>query len=63
MAHFRGDGMQTLGQALREKNLEKKVELIESALVLHFRELEHMFENLGVENFCRKGIEDLKKEE
>ena len=62
MAHFRGDGGRKLEEAIREKDLRRKVELMEDALVLHFAELEQVFEHLGPENFDAYGLKKLGEE-
>ena len=62
MAHYRGDGGKTLDQAVREKNLGRKVELIIDALILQNRELEHTLGHLGPENFDEYGLRKLGEE-
>lgn len=62
MAHYRGDGGKTLDEAVREKNLSRKVELILDALVLQERELNHVFAHLGPENFDEYGLRKLGEE-
>ena len=59
MAFFRGDGMRCIEQGIREKDLARKVGLIEDGLVLHFRELEQVFNTLGLENFSELGLREL----
>lgn len=62
MAHFRGDGGQKLEEAIREKDLRRKVELLEDGLVLHLAELERVLEHLGPENFDAYGLKKLGEE-
>lgn len=62
MAHFRGDGGRKLEEAVREKDLGRKVELLEDALVLHLAELERVLGHLGVENFDEYGLRKLGEE-
>lgn len=62
MAHFRGDGGGKLEEAIREKDLGRKVELLEDALVLHLAELERVLEHLGPENFDAYGLKKLGEE-
>ena len=59
MAHYRGDGEKTLSAAIREKELGRKVEMLIEALLLHFRELQHVMEHLGAENFDEAGLREL----
>lgn len=62
MAHFRGDGGRKLEEAIREPNLQRKVELMEDALVMHLAELERVLEHLGPENFDAYGLKKLGEE-
>ena len=62
MAHFRGDGGRKLEEAIREKDLRRKVELLEDGLVLHLAELERVLEHLGPENFDAYGLKKLGEE-
>ena len=62
MAIYRGDGARLLSQAVREKDLRRKVDLMEQGLLLHFRELEQVFQNLGSENFNALAFKELAKE-
>lgn len=62
MAHYRGDGERLLDQAIREPDVREKVELLVDGLLLHFRELEHVLQNLGTENFNQLGIKEIAEE-
>lgn len=62
MSHWRGDGERLLGEAIRETNLNRKVELLIDANLLMHRELEHVMQNLGPENFSVRGLEEMRKE-
>lgn len=62
MAIYRGDGRELLGQAIREKDLARKVELMERGLLLHFTELERVLSNLGSENFNHLMFKELAQE-
>ncbi len=61
MAHWMGDGEKALDQAIREKDLKRKVELLEDALILHFRELNQVLSNLGIENFSALGLREIRE--
>lgn len=61
MAYFRGDGVALLDQAIRETDLRRKVELMENGLILHFRELEQVLQDLGPENFSRQGLSEIRE--
>lgn len=63
MAHWRGDGERALGEAVRERNLERKVELLIEANLLLYRELEFVMSNLGTENFCALGLKEIREGE
>lgn len=62
MAIYRGDGARMLKEAVREKDLTRKVELMEQGLLLHFTELERVLSNLGVENFNCLMFKEMAKE-
>lgn len=62
MATFRGDGGKLLTEAIREQDLRRKVDLMEQGLLLHFRELEQVLQNLGIENFNALAFKELAKE-
>lgn len=62
MAHWRGDGERLLGDAVREKNLARKVELLIEANLLLYRELAYVFAALGLENFSALGLKEMKEE-
>lgn len=62
MAIYRGDGAKLLSQAIREKDLRRKVELMEQGLLLHFGELEKALSNLGAENFNALAFRELAQE-
>lgn len=62
MATYRGDGRELLGQAIREKDLARKVELMEQGLLLHFTELERVLSNLDVKNFNCLMFKEMAKE-
>ena len=62
MAIYRGDGRELLGQAIREKDLARKVELMEQGLLIHFQELDQVLSNLGVENFNCLIFKEMAKE-
>lgn len=62
MAHWRGDGERLLGDAVREKDLSRKVELLVEANLLLYRELEYVMEHLGPENFSVLGLKEMKEE-
>lgn len=62
MAIYRGDGARMLSQAVREQDLRRKVDLMEQGLLLHFRELEQVLQNLGSENFNALAFKELAKE-
>ena len=62
MAIYRGDGSRMLKEAVREKNLQRKVELMEQGLLLHFQELEQVLSNLGSENFNHLMFRELARE-
>ena len=61
MAHWMGDGEKILDQAIRTKDLSRKVELLEDALILHFRELNQVLSNLGIENFSELGLREIRE--
>lgn len=63
MAHWRGDGEKMLAEAVREPDPMKKLDKLEETLLLHFRELGYVLENLGPENFSPTGLEKLRKED
>lgn len=63
MAHWRGDGERLLGEAVRERNPERKVELLIEANLLLYRELEFVLSNLGTENFCTLGLKEIREGE
>lgn len=62
MATYRGDGERMLDQAVRERDLAQKVELLIDGLILHFRELEQVMTHLGIENFDEHGLRKLAEE-
>lgn len=62
MAYWRGDGERLLGDAIRERELNRKVELLIEANLLLYRELAYVFTALGVENFSSLGLKELKEE-
>lgn len=61
MAHYRGDGRKKLTEAIREQDPGRKVDALVQALQLHFMELQHVMEHLGVENFDELGLRELKE--
>lgn len=61
MAFYRGDGQRALEQAVKERDPQKKVELMIDAMNLHFREMEHVLQNLGVENFGELGLREIRE--
>lgn len=61
MANWMGDGEKLLDQAIRTKDLSRKVELLEDALILHFRELNQVLSNLGIENFSELGLREIRE--
>lgn len=61
MAIYRGDGVRLLENAVWEKNLERKVELLIDTMNLHFRELEYVLSALGVENFSELGLKEIRE--
>ena len=61
MAHYRGDGRKKLTEAIREQDPGRKVDALVQALLLHFMELQHVMEHLGVENFDELGLRELKE--
>lgn len=63
MAHYRGDGERFLEEAIREKEPGRKLDLIINALLLHFRELEHVLRSLGTENFSELGLREIRGDE
>lgn len=63
MAHYRGDGERILEEAIREKEPGRKLDLIINALLLHFRELEHVLRSLGTENFSELGLKEIRGDE
>lgn len=62
MAIYRGDGARMVKEAIREKDLRRKVELMEQGLLLHFQELDQVLSNLGVENFNCLIFKEMAKE-
>ena len=62
MAIYRGDGARLLSQAVKEQDLRRKVDLMEQGLLLHFRELDQVLQNLGSENFNALAFKELAKE-
>lgn len=62
MSIWRGDGRQRLGEAIREKDLSRKVQLLVEANLLLYQELEWIFANLGPENFSRLGLKEVRGE-
>ena len=62
MAHYRGDGERILDQAIRETDTRKKVDLLVDGMLMHFRELEHVLQNLGTENFGQLGLREIAQE-
>lgn len=63
MAHYRGDGERILEEAIREQDPGRKLDLIINALLLHFRELEHVLRSLGTENFSELGLREIRGDE
>lgn len=63
MAHWRGDGERLLGEAARERDLSRKVEMLIDANLLLYRELEFVLQNLGTENFCTLGLKEMREGE
>ena len=62
MAIYRGDGAELVRQAIRERDVNRKVELMEQGMLLHFAELERVLENLGSENFNHLMFKELAQE-
>ena len=62
MAIYRGDGARMVKEAIREKDLRRKVERMEQGLLLHFQELDQVLSNLGVENFNCLIFKEMAKE-
>ena len=62
MAIYRGDGARMVKEAIREKDLRRKVELMEQGLLIHFQELDQVLSNLGVENFNCLMFKEMAKE-
>lgn len=62
MAHWRGDGRRLLGDAIRENDPVRKVELLVEANLLLYQELSYVLEHLGPENFSALGLKEMKGE-
>lgn len=61
MAHWMGDGEKLLDRAIQEKDLNRKVALLEDALILHLRETRKVLSSLGVENFSELGLREIRE--
>lgn len=61
MAHWMGDGEKLLDRAIQEKDLTRKVALLEDALILHLRETRQVLSSLGIENFSELGLKEIRE--